>query len=200
MIIYNYNEGVIMETIRLGKEYIEEAIKCLKCAEASIVKRFGDKKGRELLDKILDRIEEVHVPKLNDSVMLVYSLRKEAPPNMAMYYEIKAQDKEGKEIGELKYKLYDSLCTIHLCYIGVTDKEYQGKGIGYLLLSKMEDIAKEIEIPVIEGHFQPLGDLASFSRKFYERNGYEIEFDYCDRKPCLYKRIKEVEVYDEMER
>ena len=170
------------------KRILDRAAYDLK--EGKIIKKFGSEKGHELLDKLTNRTLMATKDKLGENLKFEFSERKDNENSISTYYSIEATTWDGKVVGEIQYKVDESLHSVHLSYIGLKDTSYQGKGVGSMLLKYMEDIIKELEISYIEGTFCPIGELGDKSRDFYERHGYKIEFDPCDRKTCLGKHLE----------
>lgn len=66
-------------------------------------------------------------------------------------------------------------CKLEL--IEIKRKDFFMVGLGTAMYKIMEDFALKNDCSQIYAHFQPIGQFSSGSRRFYEHNGFSIEFD-----------------------
>ena len=81
----------------------------------------------------------------------------------------------------------------HLESIEIKKKEFFQTGLGTAMLKTMEAFAIANSCFQIYAHFQPYGDFACGSRRFYNRNGFTIEYDPCDNKQYATKLLPKKE-------
>jgi len=76
-------------------------------------------------------------------------------------------------IGEARLDLIENeVCNLH--EISLNDIEYQGKGIGSLLIEYIEYLSYIENINKILGRYMPFGPLADKTLNFYKRHNYEF--------------------------
>ena len=83
--------------------------------------------------------------------------------------------------------------------IEIEDKDYVKIGLGSEMLKMVEDIAKNAGIFSLNARIQPFGEFSYRTIDFYKKNGFEVEFDPCDRKVYGTKKIQKMENCDEAE-
>lgn len=173
----------------LSPEEIEKRISDPVTIEYKLVKKFGDK-GRKIVNKITNSEKQITLKKLGENVTLKFNRQKQNSHGYPIsHLHIDAFDKNGKRVAVLIYNLQD-LHVVYLSYIEILDEKYINQGLGSALINELEEIARETELSYINGRFMPLGRFASYSQKFYERNGFKIEYDPHDKMRTLYKKVK----------
>lgn len=88
---------------------------------------------------------------------------------------------------EKPFPLKWAKCKLDL--IEIKRKDFFMVGLGTAMYKIMEDFALKNDCTQIYAHFQPIGQFSSGSRKFYEHNGFTIEFDPVDQKQYATKII-----------
>lgn len=118
----------------------------------------------------------------------VYVTKKDLPR-----YEIDGRVLSCKTHGVMqKFPLKFAKC--HLESIEIKSEEFFKTGLGFAMLGVMEKFARANDCFQIYATFCPFGKFASGSRKFYERNGFSIEYDPCDHKQYATKPLPQKEI------
>jgi len=87
----------------------------------------------------------------------------------------------------LKFLLKFARCRLGL--IEIKRRDFFKTGLGTTMLKVMENFATQHFCTSVYAHYQPLGDFSSGSRRFYDRNGFKIEYDPCDHKNYASKEL-----------
>ncbi len=82
-------------------------------------------------------------------------------------------------------------CKLEL--IQIKRKDFFMVGLGTAMYKIMEDFAIKNDCTQIYAHFQPIGEFSSGSRRFYNHNGFSIEFDPIDQKHYATKPLPQKE-------
>lgn len=161
-----------------------------------------DKNGCYLEDEILDEVKqtkETYNKNIADKD-LIFTLRSK-PSTERGYdtdYFIKVENQEGKQVANCTFNIKNKKYA-NLGWIEIEDKDYVKIGLGSEMLKMVEDIAKNAGIFSLNARIQPFGEFSYRTIDFYKKNGFEVEFDPCDRKVYGTKKIQKMENCDEAE-
>lgn len=179
--------------VAISPKLIEKMILEPETEEAKLVKKFGNIKGREIITKITNSEKVVQLKKRDEKLTLKFNRQKQKSKSYLLSeLYIEAYNKDGLKVATLTYNL-QGLHVVRLNYIEILDKNYINQGLASIMLEELENIARITEINAITGKLMPMGEFKNFSRKFYERNGFTIEFDPGEKMEVFYKNLQPLE-------
>ena len=99
------------------------------------------------------------------------------------YYQIDALVNK-KIVGFCNFFMFNSSCFLN--YIGIENKVYENLGIASKILYIVENFAKKHDCYYVTGKYVPKSESAEH---FYEKNGYEIAYDYDEHRTMVSKSL-----------
>lgn len=156
--------------------------------EHGLRRRFG-KAGKDFVMRISFGKKEVILPKTGEPLSVHFAKERYGIDKSLDFYSIRVHNSHDQEVGILKYNLEYRGHEAYLLYISVLADEYQGLGVGTLMITEFESIADAAQASFIEGCYLPMGRLGKFARPFYDKHGYTIQYDNAFNHSIVYKKL-----------